>query len=314
MADAPTSSSARAPSSIARSSATSRGSTISPRAAPALGASAKDVLIERGTMRLYHYRPRVDDVYRVPHPAGDGDHQSRLHLRHGAGPEPGRISARRRVRRLHARLGGAARRREDADARRLRARLPARRRSRGCRRETGEPDVSVVGYCFGGVLSLLWAALQPDAALQNLVTFTTPVDFSADGDVPGVGRPTLLRCRPAGRHASATAPATISTPRSTCSARAARAGGQHPAVRQSARRRIREVASACSIAGRPTSCRSRANISARRRKQLMWDNRAAPRHDGRRRPRGRSRRDHRAVPPRRRASTTISSRPRRRRR
>ena len=35
-------------------------------AGPQLGASPKDVLIERGTMRLYHYRPLVDDVYRVP--------------------------------------------------------------------------------------------------------------------------------------------------------------------------------------------------------------------------------------------------------
>ena len=33
---------------------------------PILGATPKDVLIERGTMRLYHYHPRTDDVYRVP--------------------------------------------------------------------------------------------------------------------------------------------------------------------------------------------------------------------------------------------------------
>ena len=33
---------------------------------PTLGATPKDVLIERGTMRLYHYHPRTDDVYRVP--------------------------------------------------------------------------------------------------------------------------------------------------------------------------------------------------------------------------------------------------------
>ena len=44
--------------------------------------------------------------------------------------------------------------------------------------ESGEPDLSMIGYCFGGVLSLLWAALQPAAGLTNLVTFTTPVDFA----------------------------------------------------------------------------------------------------------------------------------------
>jgi len=45
--------------------------------------------------------------------------------------------------------------------------------------DTGEPDLSVVGYCFGGVLSLLWAALEGAERLANLVTFTTPVDFAA---------------------------------------------------------------------------------------------------------------------------------------
>ena len=34
--------------------------------APVLGATPKDVLIGRGTMQLYHYRPLVDEVYRVP--------------------------------------------------------------------------------------------------------------------------------------------------------------------------------------------------------------------------------------------------------
>jgi len=43
--------------------------------------------------------------------------------------------------------------------------------------ETGEPDLTVVGYCFGGVLSLLWASLHPGPPLKNLVTFTTPVNF-----------------------------------------------------------------------------------------------------------------------------------------
>jgi polyhydroxyalkanoate synthase subunit PhaC len=44
---------------------------------------------------------------------------------------------------------------------------------------TGEPDLTVIGYCFGGVLSVLWASLHPDSGLKNLITFTTPVDFSA---------------------------------------------------------------------------------------------------------------------------------------
>jgi polyhydroxyalkanoate synthase len=43
--------------------------------------------------------------------------------------------------------------------------------------ESGEPDVSVIGYCMGGVLSLLWSALQRGDAPKNLAVFTTPVDF-----------------------------------------------------------------------------------------------------------------------------------------
>ena len=67
--------------------------------------------------------------------AGDGDDQPRLYLRPRAGAEPGRISARRRVRRVHARLAGAARGREPADAGRLCARFhPERRRARAGRK------------------------------------------------------------------------------------------------------------------------------------------------------------------------------------
>src|SRR5246500_938048 len=33
---------------------------------PSLGSTPKDVLISRGTMNLYHYRPLADEVYRVP--------------------------------------------------------------------------------------------------------------------------------------------------------------------------------------------------------------------------------------------------------
>src|ERR1700743_2039040 len=33
---------------------------------PALGSTPKDILHARGTMNLYHYRPLADEVYRVP--------------------------------------------------------------------------------------------------------------------------------------------------------------------------------------------------------------------------------------------------------
>ena len=33
---------------------------------PTLGATPKDVLHSRGTMKLYHYRPMSDEIYRIP--------------------------------------------------------------------------------------------------------------------------------------------------------------------------------------------------------------------------------------------------------
>lgn len=143
---------------------------------PVVGASPKDVLIERGTMRLNHYRPRVDDVYRVPvllvmATTNRGfifdlvPGQSLVEFLLDAGfdvfmleweaPRP-----HEKTLTLESYTTGFI---PEAIAR-----IAA---------ETGEPDVSVVGYCFGGVLSLLYAALHPDGPLANLATFTTPIDF-----------------------------------------------------------------------------------------------------------------------------------------
>jgi len=39
-------------------------------------------------------------------------------------------------------------------------------------------DVTLLGYCFGGVLSLLAASRRPELPIRNLVLMATPVDFS----------------------------------------------------------------------------------------------------------------------------------------
>ncbi len=144
---------------------------------PTLGATPKDVLIERGTMRLYHYHATTDEVYRVPlllvmATTNRGyifdmvPGQSLVEYLLDAGFDVFMLD------------WDAPR----ADEKNLSLEsyvldfLPAA--VARVKAETGEDDVTVVGYCFGGVLSLLWAALHPDAGLANLVTFTTPVDFS----------------------------------------------------------------------------------------------------------------------------------------
>lgn len=148
--------------------------------APPVGASPKDLLIQRGTMNLWHYRPMADEVYRVPillvmattnrgyiFDMAPGQSFAEFLLKAGYDVFMLDWNAPR------------------ADERHLAfedyvldfipasvARIAA---------ETGEPDLTVVGYCMGGVLSCLYASLHPDGPLKNLVTFTTPVDFSQMG-------------------------------------------------------------------------------------------------------------------------------------
>lgn len=148
---------------------------------PTLGASAKDVLIERGTMRLYHYRPRVDDVYRVPIllVMATTNRGYIFDMVPGQSLVEYLLDAGFDVFMLDWEAPRADEKSLTLDSYVLDF-LPAA--AARVKDETGEPDVTVIGYCFGGVLSLLWAALHPDAGpnggLANLVTFTTPVDFS----------------------------------------------------------------------------------------------------------------------------------------
>ncbi len=144
--------------------------------APATGVTPKDTLISRGTMQLHRYRPLVEEVYRVPillvmattnrgfiFDLAPGQSLAEFLLKAGYDVfmlewEPPRADEKN--------LGM-----DDyvldflpsAVARVL--------------KETEESELSVIGYCFGGVLSLLWASLEGQGVLKNLITFTTPVDF-----------------------------------------------------------------------------------------------------------------------------------------
>ncbi len=46
---------------------------------------------------------------------------------------------------------------------------------------SGSDEVNVIGYCYGGLLSLLLGAAHPDLPVASLVTMATPVDFSEMG-------------------------------------------------------------------------------------------------------------------------------------
>lgn len=144
--------------------------------APVLGASAKDVIVSRGPMRLYHYHPLTDEVYRVP--------VLLVMATTNRGYIFDMIPGQSLVEFLLLRgydvfmLDWEAPRPED--------------RGLGLKdyvedfvgsavaevqRTTGESDVSLVGYCMGGVLSVLWSGLNHAVGPKNLAVFTTPVDF-----------------------------------------------------------------------------------------------------------------------------------------
>lgn len=44
--------------------------------------------------------------------------------------------------------------------------------------EAGTPDVTVLGYCMGGILALIFAAAHPEAPIRNLICVATPFDSS----------------------------------------------------------------------------------------------------------------------------------------
>ncbi len=48
-------------------------------------------------------------------------------------------------------------------------------------RITGKDGINVLGYCLGGLLSVLWTAFYPDS-VKNLVTLATPIDTEVSGN------------------------------------------------------------------------------------------------------------------------------------
>src|ERR1700680_2635249 len=143
---------------------------------PALGSTPKDILQVRGTMNLYHYRPVTDEIYRVPIlivmattnrgyilDLVPGQSFIEFLLKRGydvymldwAAPKPEEKSLRMEDYVLDF--------------------IPDC--VRWVARASGEADNPVIGYCFGGVLSLLYGSIFADGPMKNLICFTTPVDF-----------------------------------------------------------------------------------------------------------------------------------------
>jgi polyhydroxyalkanoate synthase len=145
-----------------------------------VGLTPKEVLYERGTLRLYHYLPQAEELYRVPillvmattnkayvFDLAPGQSMVEYLLKEGFDvyvidwepplPEERGLSL--------------------ADY--TQDFIPT------CVQmvidDSGEPDISIVGYCMGGVLSLIYAASHTDGPLKNLACLTTPVNWAEMG-------------------------------------------------------------------------------------------------------------------------------------
>lgn len=147
---------------------------------PPVGLTPKDVILSRGTLRLYHYHPLADEVYRVPvllvmattnkafvFDLAPGQSMVEYLLKQGfdvfvidwEAPQP------------EERGLTLADYTQDFIPDCVRKVLET----------TNEPDLSVIGYCMGGVLSLIYAATHADGPMKNLVCLTTPVNWHEMG-------------------------------------------------------------------------------------------------------------------------------------
>ncbi|MFT3816091.1 MAG: alpha/beta fold hydrolase [Rubrivivax sp.] len=146
-------------------------------APPDVGRTPKKVLHRRGTLELVHYQAQADEVYRVPllivmAPTNKG---YILDLAPGQSLVEFLLQRGYDVYMIDWNAPVEAERDLTIDHYVLDF-IP--QCIRLVQQDAGEPDLSLVGYCAGGMLSVLYQALHPQGPVKNLVCFTTPVDFS----------------------------------------------------------------------------------------------------------------------------------------
>ncbi len=143
--------------------------------AGALGTTPRQTIHAQGTLKLHHYTPRVDNVYRTPvlivtsivnqpYILDLVPGQSMVEFMLDAGFDVYMIEW-GRPRREHRDLTL-----EDL----VLDRLP--RCVERVLEHSGEKDLSIIGYCLGGFLSVLYASLHPKAPIRNFIAMAAPVD------------------------------------------------------------------------------------------------------------------------------------------
>lgn len=140
-----------------------------------VGPTPKELVYTNGTARLYHYEPMLDEIYRVPvlivmSPVAKG---YILDLAKGQSLIEFLLMQGHDV----YMLDWAAPRREQAG---LGVDEFVCDMVGGCvdavLEDSGIDELTLVGYCMGGMLSCMYASLNPDGPVRNLACFTTPVN------------------------------------------------------------------------------------------------------------------------------------------
>jgi polyhydroxyalkanoate synthase len=147
---------------------------------PEVGMTPKDVIYTRGTLRLNHYHPMSDEVYRIPVVLV----MSLVSKPYILDLTPGFSFVEHLLRNGFDvfMIDWGVPRPEDT---RLKLEDYAQDLIPGCvekiQEATGEEQVSFIGYCLGGVLSLLYGGVTPNAPMANLITIASPVDYEGMG-------------------------------------------------------------------------------------------------------------------------------------
>jgi polyhydroxyalkanoate synthase len=150
------------------------------REEPPVGATPKDVVYSRGTLRLYHYRPMANEVYRVPvvFVMSLVSKPWILDLTFGQSFVQYMLAQGFDV----FMIDWGVPRPED---KRLRLEDYVMDFMPSCfeqvQKITGEEEYTVLGYCMGGMFGLMYGGLYPDAPMKNLVCAATPVDMEKMG-------------------------------------------------------------------------------------------------------------------------------------
>ena len=147
---------------------------------PQPGATPKETILSIGSMKLYHYRARTEEVYRIPllvitslvskpYILDLTPGQSMIEFLVEAGydvymvdwgvptPEETTLTL------------------DDYVLIRLQACIDR------ILEDSGETDLNMLGYCLGGTLGVLYLATHPEAPVANLACLTTPVNFKGMG-------------------------------------------------------------------------------------------------------------------------------------